>query len=511
MRNLKGQFTSTLDESVALTKQQIIAELTRSPHGALSEYLPVGRRAASQEPEFTAHLIAWNAEKGQVRDSKTALPVVTLSVPSFSVPEFAGNSLAHLALLDPRNLVRALRFGKEIKTEGHGGEIRRLVERYLRVREEVIPWFDRTALAHRESLKSLYGMYHVKPGARADEVLFKGQRPKGSVFEAVAQLGAMPSHEAAGTILERKIPFLVASGALGARAKDPVLVLALIERMSPTELVTHTKALERLGIKTDPALRAAYEAGLQRAASSTKATLKTTRAAQAMTASGDTKTAQKLSNLQEKQIEAMGQVEGNWLVLADKSGSMAVAIETARQVASILAKVAKGEVHLVFFDTTPRHIAVTGRTYEDILEYSKHVTAGGGTSVGVGLSYAREKGLPIDGIAVVSDMAENTAPLFHLEYPKLVESLGKEPPVYLYRLKEVSMMSGFRDHDLAARLKAASIEFQEFDLRKGVDFYSLPNVVKTMKVQKYGLIDEIMAMPLLTLDAVFSRSASVAA
>ena len=41
-----------------------------------------------------------------------------------------------------------------------------------------------------------------------------------------------------------------------------------VERMTPTELVTNTKMLEKLGIKTNPALRGAYEKALERTAAS---------------------------------------------------------------------------------------------------------------------------------------------------------------------------------------------------------------------------------------------------
>jgi len=48
----------------------------------------------------------------------------------------------------------------------------------------------------------------------------------------------MSISEAAGVIIERRIPFLIAVGALGEKIKNKDLVLAIIERMSPTELIT---------------------------------------------------------------------------------------------------------------------------------------------------------------------------------------------------------------------------------------------------------------------------------
>jgi len=90
-----------------ITKNEIISELTRSPHGELEQYVPVALRAAQEEAEFLSHLIAWNEGKGRIRDSKVALPVISLSVPDFN-GELLENSMAHLAMLDPRNLLKAV-------------------------------------------------------------------------------------------------------------------------------------------------------------------------------------------------------------------------------------------------------------------------------------------------------------------------------------------------------------------------------------------------------------------
>ena len=53
-----------------LTKQKILAELAKSPHGDLMEYVDIGRQAVSTEGKFFAHLIAWDRTHGQIRDSR---------------------------------------------------------------------------------------------------------------------------------------------------------------------------------------------------------------------------------------------------------------------------------------------------------------------------------------------------------------------------------------------------------------------------------------------------------
>lgn len=482
-----------------LTKNQILSELSRSPHGKLTEYVDIGVKAVKQEPEFMAHLIAWDHVKGQVRDAKVALPVVSLKDPSFPT-ELAENSLAHLAKLGPRELLRAYRFALELKLPGHMRQIRKLVECYLKEQEhEPVSKWNRLAVQHRHTLKELYALTHTKPGEHANLILFKGEKPKGSIFETVSQLGNMSPKEAAGSIMEWRIPFLIALGALGKKAKEPELVLALINRMSATELITNTKMLEGLGMQTNPMLKGAYQEALKKAQTSTKNVLKTTRAAENI---DNEELKANLRGVQEKQLASMA-IEGNWLVLGDKSGSMAQAIEVAREVSATLAKMVKGKVWLTFFDVTPQTIDVTGAALDVIKKATQYIKADGGTSIGCGLQRMLEAKTEIDGIAIVSDAQENTPPFFGDVYKKYTDAFSKEVPVYLYLTENQSHWIG--DRDLRHTMKQAGHDIQVFDLSNKVDFYSLPNLVTTMRTNRYSLIDEVMATNLLTLKDVFKH------
>ena len=67
--------------------------------------------------------------------------------------------------------------------------------------------------------------------------------------------------------------------------------------------------------------------------------------------------------------------------------------------------------------------------------------------------------------------------------------LGKEPPVYLYHL------SGEPD---SLSPQCAAIPYQRFEA-DGLDDAGLLALAQTMRTQRYALLDEIMATPLLTL------------
>ncbi len=510
-----------MNEHNVVTKNQLVTELTRSPHGKLEEYIPLARQAAIQEPEFLSHMIAYNEQKGQIRDSKVALPVISLTTAGFPA-DFRSNSLAHLALLSPRDFLRAMRFVKATTSMGGAGKsLTKLVTRYLRAREAKYTWWERQAVQHRASIKELYSLYHVKPGSENANIVLYGRDfnkvkqpyPRGSIFASIAQLKHMSAAEAAGTIMERRIPFMVAIGALGANAKDPSLVLALIERMSPTELVTNSKMLERLGVTTVPALRAAYaealeKAGTKKTAASRTATFKATVAAAAFEEPEDERSPiqEKLRALQERQItrhKAEHGIDGDWLVLGDKSGSMTPAIEASRLVAATLAKLVKGQVELVFFDTAPRRIVATGKSYDQLVTETAFVKAVGGTSIGCGLQWALDAKREFGGIVIVSDGCENTLPLFARVYAEYEARYGYRPVVYWYRCQ--GSEPEIHAQNWINMMKAAGIDLQTFDIRGGTDHYALTNLASTMRLNRYSLLEEIMDTPLLDLDAILPQ------
>ena len=492
------------------TQSQIINLLSHSTHGDLKPYVEVTRAAAKENPEFLGHLIGWNFLKGQVRDSKVALPIITLSVAGYP-KEFIENSLAYLALLSPRDLLRGTKFAKEIRQPGCSGQkpLTRLVTRYLREREA--SWFDweHVAVQHRLAVKELYVRFKVKPSDQAKAILFRSANakgepnlrapyPRGSVFEAIKNLDNMSASDAASVIIKRRIPSMIAARAMKSRIKDPDVLRALIDAMSPTELISNSKLLKKLGVRNIPALRGAYEAALLKAQAGGANTLKTSKAAEAVEAD-DAEMAAKLRALQEKQIDKVSSVDGNWLILADCSGSMSEAVEVARHLAAALGRFVKQKVHIIFFDEGPRYFNGTGKTLAELTEMTKHITAGGGTNMGCGLAYAIEHKLDIDGIVVISDGGENRPPWFAHYYTVAARDSKKTAPVYFLKLlgRDGDTFSGY--------CKQASIPVELRDLTKGVDYYAIPNIAQSLRCTRWSQADDILAAPLLTMDEVFGR------
>lgn len=477
-----------------LSKREVIGVLTKSPHGKLEEYLAPSSAAAKDDPNFFGHLCAWNQMKGTVRDAKVALPLIGWS--HFAATEefeaLRENSRACLASLSLRDLLRAWRFSRSARIGTK--MLDSVVRDRLRALEAKTHVWERAAMQHRKSLKELYALTHTAPSSLAQAALFDNDYlvRKLPALAAVSRLSKVSATEAAGLVAKFKIPFLVAVGAAGANSKDEHFVLALIDSMSPTELVTNSKKLEKLGLNTTPSLRAAYDQALDRAKDSKKQVLKSGVAASKVV---NTRTKEKLEKLQETQIGA-SQLKGNWLILADKSGSMSSAIELAKELAGVLAAYAE-KVNLTFFDTSAQSFDVSGKSLSEIKKQVGPIRAGGGTSIGVGLHRALTLGEQYDGIIIVSDFEENCSPYFKNVFLQYQEKIS-DPSVYCM---DVNMLPGSPVHTTWGRGKEC---VQEWIGVLGVDYHSLPNLVLTMRANRYTLVDEILATPLLTMKEVLS-------
>jgi hypothetical protein len=513
-----------------LTKNQVVQELMRSTHAGgagksehltrreretqqmvrLSAFIPIVDQAAHFEPEFLAHLTAWNQKNGQVRDSMIALPVGSMKVWKPSThKELLENSFAHLAIQSPRDLLRGLKFGISQKVPGRRAQFKKLVDQYLRHRESRRGFWDAAVVTHRDSMSALYSMFHIKPAPFAARILFENEKPRGSVFWDIAHLKEMGATEAATTILKRNLPMQVLTGA-GIDMKKLMsedVLLSMVKNMSPTEIVTNMKLLKKAGITQTPALRGVLTNALEEVAKSTKNVLKTGHKAREI-AAVDENLARRMQVVQEKQLENF-RIEGDWAVFGDASPSMQRAIELAKMIAGFLSSVVKGKVYLCFMDTTPRSIEVTDMSYEQIKEKCKYVRAGGGgTSLGCGLDRLLINNILVDGIVMVSDGAENSPPMFAETLKRYQAKFGVDLPVCHYWMKcDRPDMGNNNPNNLANSMDRAGLAMQTIDLREigdSIDYYALPNLVATMQTKRYSLIDAIMDTPLLTRAQVFS-------
>jgi len=491
-----------------ITRPKIIGELNKSVHGKLEEYVPVITEACQYDPEFVARLIAWDFTNGQIKDSKVALPVISLGYPGFHA-ELLDNSLAHLAMQPPRELLKALQFSIKNRTKASKQKaLESMIHRYLAAKESIPAKWHRLAARHRRSLKTLYALTHYKAPEWVGDILFKGKYAPGSIFHDIKNLHRLPEAQAAAVIEKWHLSPLVVSGAMAgslAKQDSSAITNAVMNQMSDTEVVTKAKSLERRGVAKDQALKETFRKKVAKATKSGKATLKTGVAADEVE---DESMKTMLKELQERQIQSQKDagrgIDGNWLVISDRSASQEVSIELGVHIAAIIAKFVTGRVWLVFCNTEAIPYEVTGMSLEDIKGKTKFIIANGGTSYGVGLEWALSKGLDLDGVAIVGDGAENSVPIFANSLGNYKAKFGKQLPTYIYKTAQSGKY--LNDSPLQFSRHMASIPYTEHDLTHGnVDYYSLPNLVQSMNANSFGVVEKVMACPLLQLDTVLPK------
>lgn len=506
-----------------ITRTKLLTELQQSRHGKLAEYRDAIGQACAADPEFLAHIIAHDFINGQIKDTKIALPVITLASREFP-DELVENSLAHLAMQPPRELAKALQFSIDIGAPARRQRaLEQMIRDYLRQKEANVGKWSAMAARHRRPLKELYAQTHAKTSEWVSSILFgkSAQYPAGTVFHDIAHLHAMSPGEAAAAIQKWKLSPLVVSGAMaGSKAQNSaVVVQAGMESMSDTELVTRVKSLERAGVMKDEGLKAGFRAKIAKASKKTKsnATLKTTIAAEEVEDDG---LRDMLRELQERQIASQKSagrgLVGNWLVIADRSQSQEVAIKLGVHVSSALAKFVTGQVHLVFCNDGANPVEASGLTLEQLQVKAKYITASGSTSYGIGLAWAAEKKLDLDGVVIVGDGGENTRPVFaeaweawrNKSHVWTQSGFAKELPIYFFQTycpPHYSSMAGGNPGNFEGFMAKLSgtPQLVKHDFTKGnIDYYSIPNIVGTMSASTFGVMDKIMACPLVRLSQV---------
>jgi hypothetical protein len=138
----------------------------------------------------------------------------------------------------------------------------------------------------------------------------------------------------------------------------------------------------------------------------------------------------------------------------------------------------------------------------------------------VGLAWAIHNRLELDGVVIVGDGGENQPPFFVQQWHEYKKRFDKELPTYLYQTYcdsrysttvggdpknfEISMNGGTLTW---AAFPYPPVPFTKFDLTHGqVDYASLPNLCQTMSANRFGVIERIMACPLVRLEQVIDKN-----
>ena len=514
----------------------ILNTLLTTPHRALEKIWPVHAELIGKDPRFYVRLAAWYADHGDVRDHKEMF-IVNLVLSEFPGQRDVG--LAMLRGLPPYQVLRVVDFigGRKKTRKLRKGEERQAlaqasrrarrraaqqvlagakpleaapeakpetiteefglfrnipramkteVTRYLREREADPQWFDGSVLSARKAIKRLYALLHVRPGERAQQILFDNDPPADSRLYALRELAAADSPaEQAQAIVEHQIPYRVAATVV--RQMTPSVLVALIEQMSPQELINNLGALKKRGALDVPEIAAMVEAKL--ADAKTDQRVSALKAEQAIASAGVSPQLRgALEDVADTQIKAKGRIARPTALLVDKSASMDEAIELGKRIGAMVSAICESDLYAYAFDTMAYEIEPRGNDLADWERAFAGIKAGGATSCGVAFKYLQRKQQYVEQIIMITDEAENTAPTFVAGLREYCSALNADPTVVIVRTPHAC-------EDIEKKCRRENVPLDVFKFEG--DYYSLPNLIPMLaQPSKLELLMEIMDYPL---------------
>jgi hypothetical protein len=461
---------------------EMLNSLLTTPHRKLEQVAEIHQLIVELDPIFYGHLAVWYQRNGDVRDHKEVFVAHLLTS---DLTEHRDAGFVMLQEFPPYQVARVVDFMKQHRNK-LPRSARTAVQRYLKVRESNPDLFDRAALRGRKAMKHLYASLHIKPSERANAILFRDQPPVGSLADVLKQLAkAESAAEQARLIVEFKLPYAIAIGAI--KQLTPTVLVALINSMTPQEVINNLKSLKARGAMDHPEVKALIDAKLDEASKSARvAAFKAQIAADA--ADLDDDTLARLEKVTNEQVKRRGVISRPTALLVDKSGSMENAIEIGKRLAALISGITQANLFVYAFDNIPYPVTAQGKELTDWERAFQHIKAGGGTSIGAPLEAMRKKRQIVDQIIVVTDEGENAAPYFGEVYKTYCRELAVIPNVVIVRV-------GGYCNWLESQLKGQQAPVETFTFAG--DYYSLPNLVPLLtRPSRLELLMEILDTPL---------------
>lgn len=461
---------------------EMLNSLLTTPHRKLEQVAEIHKLIVELDPIFYGHLAVWYQRNGDVRDHKEVFVAHLLTS---NLTEHRDAGFVMLQEFPPYQVARVVDFMKQHRNK-LPRSARTAVQRYLKVRESNPALFDRAALRGRKAMKHLYASLHIKPDERANAILFRDQPPVGSLAEVLKQLAkAESAAEQARLIVEFKLPYAIAIGAI--KQLTPTVLVALINSMTPQEVINNLKSLKARGAMDHPEVKALIDGKLDEASKSARvAAFKAQVAADA--ADLDDDTLARLEKVTNEQVKRRGVITRPTALFVDKSGSMENAIELGKRLAALISGITQANLFVYAFDNIPYPVTAQGKELTDWERAFQHIKAGGGTSIGAPLEAMRKKRQIVDQIIVVTDEGENAAPYFGEVYKTYCRELAVMPNVVIIRV-------GGYCNWLESQLKGQQAPVETFTFAG--DYYSLPNLVPLLtRPSRLDLLMEILDTPL---------------
>jgi len=344
----------------------------------------------------------------------------------------------------------------------------------------------------RNHLKRMYAVLRIEPSERAQQILFDDNPPKDSKLYALKLIAKekTPAKQAK-LIIEHKIPYRIASTII--KAITPTVLIALINAMSPQELINNVSSLQKRGAFDNPDVKKLIETKLEKAKKSKRVSAyKAKEAAKVAKVSGDVK--EKLEAVTDAQIKKT-KIKMPTALLIDKSLSLQNAIELGKKIAAMLSAICESDLWVYAFDSMVYPITqpVLPTPRPSLADWEKAfqgINAGGNTSCGVAIAKMTRDKRYVEQIIVVTDGGENEPPFFVDAFEKYRTAMGVEPNICFVKVDGAQCSEHVEE-----ACKSRGIVFDSFRF-KG-DYYALPNLLPLVsKPSKLDLLEEIMNWPL---------------
>ncbi|MGE0492255.1 MAG: hypothetical protein AB7S38_23790 [Vulcanimicrobiota bacterium] len=460
---------------------EMLNSLLATPHRKLDEVAGVHREMLELDARFYGHLAVWYQARAEVRDHQEVFVANMLAS-----PEADHRSAGYVLLqeLPPYQVARVVRFMKTSLGKVPRSA-RTAVVHYLRSREARPARFDRAALRARKALKELYATLHVRPDPRADAILFKAEPPADSLaFQVRALAKAETGAEQADVIRKSRIPYPVAIGAL--TKLSPIVVAALVENMSPTEVINNMKSLQSRGALDDVMVRALVDKKLEEAKNDGRVSAFKAKVANQVAKLG-AGIARALEDITDRQIKRKGRITRPTALLVDKSASMDAALEVGKRIASLISAIAESELVVYAFDNVAHPLVAKGNTEAAWARVFDGLRADNCTSIGAPVAAMEKAGQKVEQIILVTDEGENTVPYFVPAYERYRQRLQTAPNVVIVKVQA-------SDH-LERQIRQAKIPLETFTFSG--DYYALPNLIPLLtRPSRLELLMEILETPL---------------
>lgn len=499
---------------------RILNSFMTCPHRDTDSLMKIHAQIREQDPLFYAHLACWYLKKGEIRDHNEVFASMLITDPYIDNRD-VGIALFRNHAVFMKAMILGFIKGKKVKIRTKTGKklkkgnksidevtisekqiglktniptsFKSDVFKYLKWLESDSERFDSIVLKNGADLKSLYfvdGKRSFPRSDRAQAILFDKKIPEGSKLNVLEEIAKASPVTAAKLIVENNIPYTVAIGLV--TKITPTILVALINSMSPMEVINNMASLEEKGAMKNEKTKALIQEKLKKAEKSKNvSTLKSKTAARTGRIK-DEDTLKQLDKVADVQVRKSGVISVPTAVFVDRSGSMDEAIKVGKSVAALISGATISELSVIAFDTQPMEIVAKGNTLTDWEKAFLPVRPGGATSMGCALSYLLKKERVVENIVVITDEGENSNPLFTKVYEDYAKKFNTRPNIVIIHV------GNSYSNTFSQNLKRAEIEFDMYT-PTGSDYYSLPGLIPLLaKTSKLDLVYEIMDFPLLT-------------